>query len=266
MTKQVNHTRRANVTEVEFKLARSRDELFEAFSLVYRSYFRAGLSDENPSQIRLTPYHFLDTSEVLVARLRGVVISTLSLFGDGQLGLPMQSMYPDEIAKLRAEGRRIAEVGSFADRREKQVRFIDNLQNMGRLLGQTAKENGYDTLVAVVHPRHARLYKRVLGFKQIGNETYCPYANDNPAEALCLKFESYLGTEYQERYFDDRLDPELLQPYSWDNETKRFFGQILHADERIAEIIGMPKPYEWELPQSDATSSTETATACDSQV
>jgi hypothetical protein len=235
---------RASSHPLDIKLARSRDELHQAFALTYHSYFRAGLVVDNPSGLRLTPYHLLPDSEVIVAKLDETVVSTLSWFGDGKLGLPMQSMYSNEISFLRDQGCKLAEIGSLADRRSDPRRFISSFADMCRLLAQAAASRNIDTLLAVAHPKHAKLYKRVLGFKQIGDHTDCPYANGNPAEALFLRFED-LSDKLYERFFGDPLSLDLLVPYDWDIETRINFGRILDCDGKIAHAIGLADYYDW---------------------
>ncbi len=232
------------------KLARSEDELLQAFGLTYESYIRAGLAIDNPSGLRLTPYHLLPSSEVIVAQLEQTVVSTISLFGDGKLGLPMQSMYQREIEVLRNRGYRLAEVGSLADRRASPRRFLTVFAEMGRLLAQVANARNVDTLVAVVHPKHAKLYKRVLGFKQIGDHTDCPYANGNPAEALYLHFDDYLGTELHNQFFGEPIPASQLQPYRWNAETRNYFRRILESDGKIVEVVGIKGYYTWGVDYS----------------
>ena len=234
-------------SELQFKIARSKHELLAAFRLVYRSYSRSGLVAENPSRMRLTPFHMLPESEVLVAKLRGTVFTTISLFVDGEYGLPMESMYPREISTLRERGLRIAEVGSLADRRSSQFRFIETLAILGRLLAQSAVYRNVDTLVAVVHPRHAKLYKRLLGFKQIGDHTSCPYANGNLAEAMYLRFADYDGTNFLDRFFNDPIAPRELEVFNWSEHLKCYFQKILDADGKIAKIVGIKNYLDWKI-------------------
>lgn len=227
------------------QLARSEDDLHQAFALTYRSYFRAGLAVDHPSQLRLTPYHLLPSSEVIIAKLDQTVVSTISLFGDGKLGLPMQSMYAREVDFLRNQGMRLAEIGALADRRVSPRRFISTFAEMGRLLVQAAAARNIDALVAVAHPKHAKLYKRVLGFKQVGDHTDCPYANGNPAEALYLRFDDHLGTKLYDEFFNEPLPSDHLEPYDWEPETRDRFGRILDCDGKIANTIGIEGFYSW---------------------
>ena len=235
---------------LDIKLARSRDELNQAFQLTYRSYIRSGLAADNPSGLRLTPYHLLPSSDVIVAKLRNTVCSTLSVFGDGEQGIPMESMYSREIKTLRDRGLRLAEVGSLADRRAKPSRFASTFAEMARFLAQISAVRNYDALVVAVHPKHARMYKRVIGFKQIGDHTDCPYANGNPAEALYLCFDE-MPPRLHHEFFGEPLSYDVLKPYDWNAETRSHFARILECDGKIANTVGLEKHFGWGVDYSN---------------
>tara|TARA_R110002049_G_scaffold285698_2_gene466831 strand:+ start:43695 stop:44501 length:807 start_codon:yes stop_codon:yes gene_type:complete len=215
-------------------LARSRDDLSGAFSLLYQAYLDAGLEAPRPSGIRITPYHMLPTTEVVVSKLGDEVVSTISLVGDGFLGIPMQSMYPEQVNGLRERGSRIAEVGCLADRRKSPVRFIDNFRQMTRLLAQVALVRGIDVLVVATHPRHARFYTRALGFQKFGDVSECPYAQGNPAVALYLDLEEHISEELRDQYFGTPIPSKELSPYHWDGDTRDYFRRILQRDRQIS--------------------------------
>jgi len=233
--------------DVCVRLARSKEDLSQAFRLIFESYFRIGLVAEKPSGLRLTPHHLLPTTEVLLATHQEQINSTVSLFGDGYLGLPMQSMYPKEVKTLRDQGLRLAEIGCLADRRSSQVRFIDTFAQIGVLLVQVARARGIDALVAATHPKHARLYKRLMGFQQIGELSECPYANGKPAVALYLRFEDYVGTPLYDRYFGQPWSQEQLTQYRWDQQTRQHFKKILERDNQISSLAGIQGYYNWAV-------------------
>lgn len=236
-----------------FALARSRDDLTQAFRLVFDSYFEAGLVTHKPSKIRLTPHHLMPTSEVLVAKLGHTVTSTMSIFGDGYLGLPMESMYGPQIRELREKGLRLAEIGCLADRRMAHVRFMDAFMQLSRMVAQVCRVRGIDAVVAVMHPKHARLYRRLMGFEQIGDLTQCPYANGNPAVALCLNFNE-INERLHDMYFRDPWPQKDLAPYRWDRETRKHFREILERDNSIAAVAGIKGYYNWAAITGQVTS------------
>ena len=108
-------------SEIELKVAATRSERQAAFELVYQSYLRAGLYAENPFGMRFTPYQLLPTTDIIIAKLRGEVVSTLSLVRDGELGLPMEEIYPEEVNARRNKSVGLAEVSCLADRRRRRV-------------------------------------------------------------------------------------------------------------------------------------------------
>ena len=175
--------------DVIVKVASNRAEFDGAFRLVYRSYLRAGLCSPSANQIRITPYHLLPSTDVLVGMLRGEVISTLSLVRDGELGLPMESVYREEVARRRADGLRLAEVSCLADRRKEPARFFGLFCDLSRVMVQMAAAEGIDQLLIAVHPRHARMYARAMAFQQVGETRDYPLVNGNAAVALMLDLE-----------------------------------------------------------------------------
>ncbi len=171
---------------VDYRIASARAEWEAAFKLIHSSYLRAGLSEPNAFGMRITPYHLLDTTDVLIAIYEGEPILTMTLVGDGDLGLPLESIYSDEVAIRRAMGRAVAEVSCLADRRLPVREFCPVFVGLSRLCAQYARFRGYDDLLIAVHPKHARLYRRLFGFEPIGPLRVYPAVRNRPAVALCL--------------------------------------------------------------------------------
>lgn len=226
--------------QIEHSLARSRADLEEAFRLVHHSYVRAGLDPGNDSRIRLIRHHFLSSTEVVIAKHNGVIVSTATLIGDGDLGLPAESMYGEEIRAMQSRGLRIAEVGCLADRRKSPARFIQMFKWMSTLIAQAAEARGYNALVAATHPRHSRFYTRRLGFEVFGEIKECPYAQGNPAVAMVLDFEAKRGSEIHDHLFGKKYTAQQLAPHPWDSETRQHFGEIIDQIESPAAPATMP--------------------------
>ena len=225
--------------QITLSIARSQSDLEDAFGLVYRSYVRAGLDSPNPTGLRVTKYHFLPTTEVILARNAGVPIATASLIVDSHLGLPAESIYRDEISRLKQRGLRLAEVGSLADRRESPARFIQMFRVLSTLIAQAAQTRGCNGLIAATHPRHARFYIRQIGFEPFGEIRACPYAQGNPAVALLLDFEDHRrrDTEIYHHLFGHKYSDQELEPYHWSREMHAYFQTIL---ERMREPVQNP--------------------------
>jgi len=172
--------------DIDYKIATCRNEREAAFRLVYRSYLEAGLGQPNRYRMRVTPYHLLPSTEVFVAVLRNETVFTVSLIGDGQLGLPMENVYADEVRERREQGIRVGEVSCLADRRSKYRKCFPVFLRLCRLTAQYAWHQGLDQLLVAVHPRHARFYQRFMEFEPIGPQKSYPSVKNRPAVALSL--------------------------------------------------------------------------------
>jgi hypothetical protein len=162
----------------------TREELFAAFHLVYEQYLRSGLMAPNSYRMRITPYHLLSSTEVFVALDRGAVTCSMSLVRDGKLGLPMESVYHEEVASLRLRGISLAEVSCLADTHDPAAASQSALFQLMPLLAQLAYDRGVDQLLIAVHPRHSRFYRRFLGFDAIAEERTYAKVCGKPAVAL----------------------------------------------------------------------------------
>lgn len=212
----------------------------DSFRLLYASYVSAGLAATNATEMRVTPYHLLPTTEVFVAKCNSDVISTLTMTADSNMGLPMESMYTAEIAKLR-ETKQVAEMGCLADRRSSPVRFVRVFSELARLVVQVARQRGINALVLAAHPRHAKFYIRSLGFQPFGGLTSCPYAQGNPAIALVMDFDQLRGTEHYDRLFGTPIDASVLEPTLWGAETTSYLEMLFQWQQQTqagARIAG----------------------------
>ncbi len=216
-------------SDIELKVASSRHERQEAFELTYRSYVRAGLCEEHDSGMRATLHQLQPSTDTFLAKLRGEVISTVSLVRDGNLGLPMEDVFPEVVAERRAAGMRIAEVSCLADRRSDAGRFFELFCELGRLMAQLAMKGGIDELLVVVHPRHAAIYRRFMAFRRVGDRRDYASVRGNPAVALVLNFaEAQLNNpDAWARFFGERLPDEALQSSPPSTADCEYYESIL---------------------------------------
>ena len=216
-----------SIEQVEFKIADDRNQRSAAFRLVYHAYIRAGLIEANPSQMRVTPYQLQSSCDVFVAMLREEVISTVSLIADGPRGLPMESIYAEEISQLRASGLRFGEVSALADRRRQLSRTLPVFVRLMRLMVQNAHRKGLDRLLVAVHPRHARFYQRFLSFRPLAEERSYPLVCNHPAVALYLDFAEIHRDRppNYELFFGDRLPDEQVLPRPMPASDIEFFAE-----------------------------------------
>ena len=215
--------------DIECSIAATREQRASAFRLVYKSYLEAGLGEPNVYRMRVTPYHLLPTTEVFVATLDGAAAFTVSLVIDGQLGLPMESVYADEVAVRRERGLLLGEVSCLADRRSQFRGFFPVFLRLSRLMVQHARRRGVEELLVAVHPKHARFYRRYMDFRVIGEQTAYPTVRNHPAVALSLNFDRVDRERPQayETFFGLPIPEEQLEPQPMPRADRDYFRRMV---------------------------------------
>ena len=178
----------SHIAGLSFQPAATLDQVIEAWTLVYCSYLRTGLIRSNPWRLHTVGQAIQPRSMVVCGRIGGLTVSTLSGYLDqpAPVGLPLDAVYPEELAALRADGRTLMEIGLFADRREHIERSIDALLELMRQVFYFGAAMSATDAVISVRPRHAGFYTRLLGFEQFGPGRPHPLVNGETVVLLHL--------------------------------------------------------------------------------
>jgi hypothetical protein len=243
----------------------SPDELERALRLVHDNYVRMGYMPPHPSGMRITPHHALPQTRTFVGLVDDEVTSTVSLFFDGPLGLPLDEVFPEPLADLRDRGLRLGEVGLLADRRAELKRAIPALLRMMKHVFWTARNAPLDALVIAVRPHHAGFYRKLLCFEQLAGPR--PHPDVQDAQALLLELdlkgltpEDARKPELAEMFFGPIAPAEKVeQPFAMDGRTlQRLFNDATHAlagltDRQLACIHRMHGLTQGAPPQAPAS-------------
>lgn len=108
--------------------------------------------------------------------------ATLTLSRDNGTGLLCESLYEDEIAKLRAKKRQICEYSRLATDPEFSSPVLLKKFFRAAYFFSRSHFSASDAVVEV-NPRHCRYYEREWGFKRLGPLRICPRV-DAPAILL----------------------------------------------------------------------------------
>ena len=165
-------------------MAQTRNELNQAFSLVYKEYFKAGyVKKAISSKMLLSSYSLLPKTIVWIVKFNYTVVSTLTQVFDSSLGLPLDEVYKKELNELRSEGRSIVEISALAISRKyrRQNAYMPLFRNM---LHHVLSCEVTDLCIAV-NPKHSTFYRDILLFEDIGEKKYYPKVNA-PSVALRL--------------------------------------------------------------------------------
>jgi hypothetical protein len=195
--------------------AASRDELEQAYRLVYNSYLQRGYIPPSPAGVRLTVFNAFPETVTFVSVLDELVVATVSVVPDTPVGLPMDEIYSAELRELRDAGRRLAEVTMLADRRRQIQRALPMLRRlMKSVFDYATLVLGASDLCITINPRHRMYYERFL-FRSLGPLRSYPSVLQNPALARRLNLETAQqecqgNEELLEHFFRHRTPMGLL--------------------------------------------------------
>jgi hypothetical protein len=173
---------------LDFGLASETDVLDAAFRLVHDQYvWRGFMAAAHASGRRVNLRHALPSTRVFVARAQGRVVGTASVIEDSPLGLPMEDVFGPEVAALRRNGRRIAEISALAMDGDRRAYGLPALIRLLRLIVVYALEvAGLDDLCMVVRPQHAPFYQQLSACRIMGAPRDYPKVHIEGAVALRL--------------------------------------------------------------------------------
>jgi hypothetical protein len=186
--------------------ATSLEQVESAWRLVYERYSEMGLIDENPFGVHAAPAAVGQHACVIWGPEGPDVGYTMTLFRDNPMGLALDSVYGQYLDELRANGRRLLEVGMLADRRQSASRGVGALFSMMRWAVHYGLHADLTDIVIGVHPRHAQFYVRCYGFEQFAPPTSYPMVRNNPVVALRLRLHEGLAIDVLPRGLADARD------------------------------------------------------------
>lgn len=177
----------------------------KASMLIERMYSRRGYHTETACVLLHRPTRItLETS-------RGEeLFGTLTLGLDSKEGLLADELYQSEMNGLRAMGRKLCEISRLAV--DPQYGSKDVLASLFHLayIYARIKHKATDVLIEV-NPRHAGFYKRMLGFRQIGQVQTCSRVNA-PAVLLHLEL-AYMDAQIARHAGSRNTTERSLYPY-----------------------------------------------------
>ncbi len=180
-----------------FKVATEREEWEQAYKLTYDAYVKKGFIDPDSSGLHFCLQHAHPLTSIIVGKLDGEVVITMSLFPDSELGLPMDSLYQKELDKLRKRGRFLAEVGAFASSPKVRTGLQQLPMMMNNMILRYAGPHlGIDDLVITVNPAHELVYKYIILFDRLSRNK--PYEKVNGHVAVPMQLDL---RRYEQRYY-----------------------------------------------------------------
>ncbi len=174
--------------EVIYLQAESESDKKEALNLLYKEYLNQGYIHEGEPPIGKEFY----VCNVIVAKIQGKVVGTISIIEDSKFGLPMDKIYKEEIDVLRGNSKKIAEVGRLAIEKDlfkgilhSKAKTMLILWSLFKQVLYYSKQKNLDFICIAINPKHGLFYKS-LGFEDIGKEKSYPLVNNAPALAKVI--------------------------------------------------------------------------------
>lgn len=170
-----------------FRIARTQEELSEAYRILHDSYVELGYSKPDTSGMRIVKYFALPSTTTLIALFDNKVVGTISIIRRGSFGLPMESAF--NLSGFIETNEVIAEISSLAiDAKFRQKRgalFLPLLKFFWEYVEEFMK---LDSIVITVNPTMTDFYEGFLGFKRLKKAVVSNYsfANGNPGVGLYL--------------------------------------------------------------------------------
>jgi hypothetical protein len=227
-------------TTTHCRIAGNRHERLAAFRLIYQQYTRVGLIDSNPFELRVTNFHLLPTTNVFLAYVGDELVGTVSLIGDGELGLPMDITNPDVVDDLRRQGRSLGEVSCLALRPMPHTQSLAVFVEMTRLMAQHARVALMDDFLIASVPKHERFYERFMGCRRVGEPMPYPLVNETVGVACRLDLAAVDEDRppCHERYFSEWLPAEQLRPSPMPPEDVDYFEAAAQASGASVAFLG----------------------------
>jgi hypothetical protein len=184
------------INAIEYRIARSRDELEKSYSLVYREYLKRGYVKESPSGMRISLHNAAPQTTTFVAVSGAEVVATATIIPDSPLGLPMDAIYHDELNEFRARKLKLCEVSMLASDTELFQQGVSMMLNsrklffvffLFKLIFDYAKDIlKLDAVCITINPKHKLTYDFLM-FKDLGGLRTYGSVNGAPAIAEYLE-------------------------------------------------------------------------------
>lgn len=195
-------SRQEGLRPLRIELARTPQQVAAAWRLVYAMYRQAELIDDNPYEIHTVAHALRPGTAVIVSYDGDDLVSTLTIMHESREGIPLDKVYRSELDGLRAQGRRLMEVGLFADRFQPALRSLTAIIEMMRYVFYSSCYSLADIIIGV-NPHHQSFYERFFGFEQIGPVSMHPIVRNRPVVLL--------RGDTQRQFNGESVPPSLLE-------------------------------------------------------
>lgn len=220
----------SKISGIEIRVAKNQNEINQAFKLLYDSYVTSGLMDVKDHEIRVTKYHCLPTSIIIVALLDGEVIGTITHILDSQLGLPSDSAV--DLSSFRKNGKRISEVSALAINKKYRRSQVILYAMIRYMYFYASIYAGVDYFIIGVRSNVASYYEALFFYKRFKTKKIAhQFVKNSPSYFLYAKV--------------DDLEKLFLKHYSKKPANKNLYNFFL---QKQLKEIGSFEQFKYSIP------------------
>lgn len=206
---------------LRFKLAQTKEELEQAYRLLYQGYVASGSMAPNNIGLRITPYHALPSTSVLIAVLDKKVVATLSVFRVSPFGLPVSKVF--DVSRFMEQGQRFAEISSLCvsdEFKSDQRTLLFGL--LKYLYEYSTKYFGVDIKLIVIKPFRRHFYESLLHFHPLDNRIVENYGFSNGATVMSEFLDLSSAPEVYKKTYNSYPDEQNLFKYFVESKISNF--------------------------------------------
>ncbi|MCB0391189.1 MAG: hypothetical protein KDD58_07855 [Bdellovibrionales bacterium] len=211
--------------EFEVKVAETKNEILQAYRLIYQNYYDSGICELEDEDIRITKHALLPTTTLVIVKHFEEVVATASIVVDNPLGLPLESLFNLDI--LRKTGKQIAEISTLSVKigyRKLHGKILFPLTCY--LFDYSSRVLGIDYFVLAVNPFSQPFYTSLFNAKKISSEVK-KYSQVKNAQALAMyidiseEIEEFIGQvkfgKGRKETLVNYFNPELYKSFKYPN-------------------------------------------------
>jgi hypothetical protein len=200
----------------------------KAFKLIHDIYIGKGyaLGPERGSKLWCTIHHLHPHTVTFLAVKAGQAAGTISIVPDSRLGLPADIIFPERLAALRKDGRRLSEIFSLGVDEGIDHSTIDLTMHLYRLVHLTATRLFHNTdIVASVMAHHAAFYSNFLLFDEVSPDSRQSPKTGEQVVFTRINLEA-MESRYAERYSRLKGKRNLHRWFFQNEEAETFVDWI----------------------------------------
>lgn len=208
-------------TNLVFKLAETKDELEQVFSLLYRSYLASGSMKPNDAKMRITPYHALPSTSILIAVQNGRVVATLSVFRISAFGTPATKVF--DVTNLLNSGVRFAEISSLTTEPDFRTDNREIIFGLFKYLYEYVSHYfGIDIKLIVIKPFRKFFYESLLLFQDFDKKVVTNYNFSNGATVISQFLNIRTSPQAYKKAYSEYPDEQNLYKYFCETKFSNF--------------------------------------------